>query len=543
MPKFAAIDIGSNSCRLAIAEVQQHKLNILHEDREIVRLGESVFETGMISPEAMANTIRALKRFQKAVQAEVVDRVRVVATSAMRDARNANAFTAWVNSAIGWNVEVISGLEEGRLIHLGVTTHEAGARGRCLLIDLGGGSCEVTLSDGGRIQEMVSLPLGSVRLQQEFLHTDPPTKDEQHQLGVYIDRELRKLERKLVGQPKIPLVIATSGSAAALAEASIAPVQVATVAAKSSAKGKAKPVAKASLKKIDPLAAHELRSGLKLAPLTATTASVRQLAERLAGMTNEQRLAIPGIGPKRSEIIIGGAMVYAEILERLKLSGFRYSPLGLRDGMLAQMLADTDTRASVHRAIEEERWNGVLAICKRYGVDMKRAEPVRADAVKLFDDLQRLHTLPPEYREWLAAAAMMNEVGKFVSHQGHHRHTHYLISNSEMFGFSPGQRLIIAAIARYLGKSRPDAMDRNLRAIPLEEHAAIVRAVVLLRLAVALNQDQASEHVRFVTRVYPKRVLLELNARRGAELEQWSLQKEKGYFREVLRRDLVVELA
>ncbi len=124
----------------------------------------------------MANTIQALKRFQKAVQAQVVDRVRVVATSAMRDARNSEAFRAWVKSATGWTVEVISGLEEGRLIHLGVVTHVPGARGRCLLIDLGGGSCEVTLSDRGRIQQMVSLPLGAVRLQQEFLRTDPPAQ-------------------------------------------------------------------------------------------------------------------------------------------------------------------------------------------------------------------------------------------------------------------------------------------------------------------------------------------------------------------------------
>ena len=113
MPTFAAIDIGSNSVRLKIATVQQHRLKTLHEDREVVRLGESVFQTGMISPDAMANTIRALKRFQKAVQLHVVDKVRVVATSAMRDARNAAAFTAWVKSATGWQVEVISGLEEG----------------------------------------------------------------------------------------------------------------------------------------------------------------------------------------------------------------------------------------------------------------------------------------------------------------------------------------------------------------------------------------------------------------------------------------------
>src|SRR6202161_427061 len=178
MPTFAAIDIGSNSCRLAIATVEQHKLRTLYEDREVTRLGESVFDTGMISPEAMAATIKALKRFHKAAQTYVADRVRVVATSAMRDARNSDAFRAWVKSATGWNVEVISGLEEGRLIHLGVVTHEPGARGKCLLIDLGGGSCEVTLSDAGRIKEMVSMPLGAVRLQQEFLHGDPPAKQD-----------------------------------------------------------------------------------------------------------------------------------------------------------------------------------------------------------------------------------------------------------------------------------------------------------------------------------------------------------------------------
>ncbi len=129
MPTFAAVDIGSNSCRLKIAAVQQHKLHTLYEDREVTRLGASVFETGVISPESMASTIRALKRFHKATQTHVVDTVRVVATSAMRDARNAPAFVEWVKSETGWNVEVISGLEEGRLIHLGVVSNERGARG------------------------------------------------------------------------------------------------------------------------------------------------------------------------------------------------------------------------------------------------------------------------------------------------------------------------------------------------------------------------------------------------------------------------------
>src|ERR1700761_5450006 len=176
MQTYAAIDIGSNSCRLKIARVQQHQLKVLHEDREVTRLGESVFETGVVSPETMAGTLLALKRFYRAVKLHSADQVRAVATAALRDARNAQAFLAWVKSETGWQVEIISGLEEARLIHLGVMS-EAGTQGKCLLIDVGGGSCEITRSVRKRIMETVSLPLGAVRVTREFLHEDPPSEE------------------------------------------------------------------------------------------------------------------------------------------------------------------------------------------------------------------------------------------------------------------------------------------------------------------------------------------------------------------------------
>ena len=173
MQTFAAIDIGSNSCRLKIARVVQSRLKVLHEDREVTRLGGSVFETGLISPDAMANTLRALKRFQRSVQAFGADQIRAVGTSALRDARNAQAFRAWVKAETGWDVEIISGLEEGRLIHRGIMANEQGIHGRVLLLDLGGGSCEISLSERKRLKETISLPLGAVRLTQEFLPGDP----------------------------------------------------------------------------------------------------------------------------------------------------------------------------------------------------------------------------------------------------------------------------------------------------------------------------------------------------------------------------------
>lgn len=509
MQTFAAIDIGSNSCRLKIAQVAQHRLRMVHEDREVTRLGASVFEAGLVSPDAMAATLRALKRFYKAVQMYGADQVRAVATSAMRDARNGRAFLAWVKDETGWDVEIISGLEEGRLIHRGVMSHEPGTASRCLLIDVGGGSCEISLSAQKRIVQTVSLPLGAVRLTEEFLKADPPAKGEISRMKKFVARELRKASRR-VSPGRVRLVIATSGTAAALSTAS--------------------------------QAMHKVRPGKH--GYVTPAADVHKLASKLKKMKNEARSAIPGIGPRRSEIIVAGAHVFAEILEHFRLPGIRYSELGLRDGILAQMLAESDSRTSAHQLYERDRWEAVLEICRRYGVDLKQAEPVRAHAAQLFRDLATIHQLPPEYKTWLESAAMLRDIGKFMNYQGHHRHAQYIIANSELFGFTATQRVLTSAIARYIGKSRPEPEGRTMRQVPLEEQERVRRAVVLLRLAVALNQDRASDVLRVSVRVYPKRVLLELSpGRTGAELELWSLRKEAVYFREVFRRELLVTLA
>ena len=520
MPTFAAIDIGSNSCRLKIAKVVAHQLKTLAEDREVTRLGASVFESGLVSPEAMALTLRALKRFQRAVQAHGVDQIRVVATSAMRDARNGAAFQAWVKAETGWTLEIISGLEEGRLIHLGVTGVEQGAGGKALLVDLGGGSCEITLSEHKRIKETISVPLGAVRLTEDFLSADPAPADGLMRMRRWIQRELRRAHRKI--QPgKVPLVIATSGTAAALSDAYAAGVR---------------------LNRASNGRAGKRASGVPIDMVPAR--AVRKLSKLLAKMNLPGREAVPGIGPRRAEIIVAGAEVYAELLDSFGLAGFRYSPLGLRDGILAQMLAEQDARTTAHKEFEHERWESVLATARRYGVDPKQAEPVRAHAVQLYRELKALHELPAEYESWLAAAAILRDTGKFVNHQGHHRHTQYIVSSSEIYGYGQVHRTVVSAIARYLGKSRPQPGDRALRNIPAEEHKNVQRAVVLLRLAVALNQDRASDVLRVAVKVYPKRVFLEVQpGRTGAELELWSLRKEADYFREVFGRELFPTLA
>lgn len=330
----------------------------------------------------------------------------------------------------------------------------------------------------------------------------------------WIRRELHRAEQQ-IGCERVS-VFATSGTAAALAGA-------ARAAVKSSFKPDAKP-------------------GVRAWDRTPT-AAVRKLADKLKRMSVSQRGMIRGIGPRRSEIVVAGAYVYADLLERFHLPGFRYSPMGLRDGILALMLAEGDTRTSAHQHFEQERWASVLELCRHYGIDPKRQEPVVQNATQLFEDLKSVHRLSADYKVWLQAAAMMHSVGKFMNYQGHHRHTQYIIANSELYGFTPEQRLIVSAIARYLGKSRPMPADRVLRFIPVEQHTSVRQAAVLLRMAVALHQDQSSSVPRFRTRATTKRVSITLlPGRKGADLELWALRKEADYFREVFARDLFVSL-
>src|SRR5215813_1657308 len=218
MPVFAAVDIGSNSVRLSIAELRRGRLVQLHQDREVTRLGEGVFKDGNLDPQAMARSLKVLRRFNRAVQSYAVEKIRVVATSALRDSNNGHIFSEWVKSATGWKLETISGLEEGRLIHLGVLASLRSRPSKLLLIDLGGGSCELTLSARGHIQEIVSLPLGAVRLTQEFIRHDPPAGADLNRLRDFISEEAAHLPAKLT-RSNVKLVIATSGTAAALSGA------------------------------------------------------------------------------------------------------------------------------------------------------------------------------------------------------------------------------------------------------------------------------------------------------------------------------------
>jgi exopolyphosphatase / guanosine-5'-triphosphate,3'-diphosphate pyrophosphatase len=509
MPTFAAVDIGSNSVRLKIAKTVRGRLETLHEDREVTRLGESVFASQTLDPQAMSSTMQVLRRFHRAIQEYAADRVRVVATSALRDAKNSRAFIDWVRTATGWKVEVISGLEEGRLIHLGILSSARIAHSRALLIDLGGGSCELTLSLDGHIDDMVSLPIGAVRLTQTFLHHDPPKKKELEQMRGTVQREISRIRKRIIhARPQISM--ATSGTPAALASLYAAKV----------------------------VGYDDSR------PQTVPQAAVTKWLKELSRRNLVQRCALPGIGPRRAEIIIAGAMVFVELMRLCNLPSFRYLPLGLRDGLLAQMMADYNGSTVMRERVESERHDALIASAKHYGADLVFAQRIRNLTMQLFRRLQSVHQLPPQYADWLEAAAMLHEVGAYINRSGRRRHTYYVIAHSEIFGYTPLQRRIIAAMARYVGKSLPSASDRILRLLPEPNRIHVPKAVALLRLARALDQGRRAAVRELQVRVHQDgrlRLMLKPNPPESIELELWAVEQEKDYFETVFGRELLAE--
>ena len=477
----------------------------LHEDREVTRLGEGVFSSGFLTPESMSETVKVLRRLPPS-NPTGGHRLRARRRN-QRDAGRgrSQAFLEWVRSATGWKVEIVSGVEEARLIHLGLVSGARIDQFPTLMLDLGGGSCELTVSQRGHIRDAVSLPLGAASSDQSIPPSRSPAQRRADESSWVRCPGSKQGRRDRITAAKIKNVIATSGTAASLAA----------------------------------VASHFSRSKSRQRNVVSR-GDMARIAKRIARLPVAERRKIEGIGPRRAEIIVAGAAVYHELLERLHLKGFRYSPLGLRDGILAQMAADYDRTTRSGRQIESERWESIMNAVAHYRVDRKHALDVRESATLLFSSLRSLHRLPPEYLEWLSAAAMLYEVGDFVNRNGRHRHTHYIVSNSEILGFTPQQRRVIAAIARYLGKSKPAVDDGPMKLIDSADRADVEKAIVLLRVARALNlgRTRAVEKVRISVRDAGVKLTLIPRRRMGVDLEQWAVEKERDYFREVFGREL-----
>ena len=506
MPRYAAIDIGSNSIRMEAAEVVPGlAARVLASDREVTRLGESVFRNGAVSEEALRNTCLVLARMAGIYRKLDVVGLRVVATSAIRDTRNQREFLARATEAAGAPVEIISGREEARLIHLGVESIWPQGDKRVLIVDIGGGSAEIIAAGGGHLLDAYSKPLGAVRLHAAFLKDDPPDARQIHQMHEYIQAKLDAPLRRL-GHTGWDRVIATSATASAVAAV----------------------VARAPRSKRE-----------EIDRLRISTAQVRRLYLRVSGLGLAERRRITGIGPRRAEIIVPGMSVLLQFLQEFRLPAFYYSRAGVRDGIIAD-LAARNVGAELSRLSRDQR-REVEDMGRRYGVSLEHARKVADISNLLFTALQPLHGLPPACGKLLEAAAHLHDVGHFVSAVSHHKHSYYVVSHSDMAGFTDRERILIAALCRYHRKSMPNPLHSLYLALSPEERNTLMMMIPILRMADNLDSSREQRIQAVDCRLRDGgAVVLQVRATGDIDLEQWAAERAGEAFQQIYDRTISV---
>ncbi len=489
------------------AEVSHGETHILAQERQVTRLGESVFRSGRISKEALDFVTANLARMAAMYNRLEIVGVRAVATSAVRDASNQQEFLQRTSDALGANVEIISGPEEARLIHLGVEARWPRPKERTLIIDVGGGSAEVIISQGGQLIDAVSKPLGAVRLTEVFLKTDPPQEEELHRMDRYIGEKLMSFHKQH-GSEKFDRAVATSATAAAIVSVT-------------------NQVARAKRDEAD--------------RLRASASQIRELYAALVESDLAARRKITGIGPKRAEIIIGGTAVFLRVLELFEHRSLYYCAAGVRDGIIADLAARGVGRELSQ--LSREQRSIVETMAKRYGVALRHARHVACLGHRLFEVLQPVHQLPPPAGKLLEASAYLHDIGHFVSGTGHHKHSAYLVANSDLPGFTDQERVTIAALCRFHRKSMPQPRHSYFQALAPDSKRMVTSLAPLLRIADALDRGH-EQKVRDISSVLRDgNVNLLVQADQDADLEIWAANEAAKTFREVYAKPISLQRA
>jgi len=505
MLRYAAVDIGSNSTRMLAAEVVPGAPTlVLASEREVTRLGASVFHDGRISGAAIEENVRVLARMAETYRKLGVVGVRAVATSAVRDASNQGEFISRASAALGTLVEIITGREEARLIHQGVLSRWPQNAKRVLIVDIGGGSAEIIASENGTLLDAVSKPLGAVRLQEMFLHGDPPAIRELHQMSEFVDAKLEAAVARM--GLRWDRVIATSATAAAVV-----------------------------------CAVNRLpRSRRDQADrLRASTAQIRKLHRRISELDLPARRKVPGIGPRRAEIIVAGTGALLRILERFHAPAAYYSAAGVRDGIIADMAA-RGVGGELARLSRDQR-KEVERVSTRFGASLKHGRRVAGFTQVLFSRVQILHQLPLNYGRLLEAAAYFSEIGHYINDSAHHRHAYYIVANVDLSGFTNREREFIAILCRYHRKAMPSPAHAEFQSLSPEDRRPLMLLIPILRLADNLARGPEEDDVEIVScDVQPARVLIRLRASREPDLAEWAASRVSDVFDEVYGRSVTV---
>ena len=454
--RLAALDIGTNSIRCIVVEVDKlGKFRVLDDEKATVRLGEGIVKDGAISRAAWKRALDALSRMKKIVDGYGVVGVEAVATSAVRQAANGEAFVKAVADTVGLRISVISGEEEAELAALSALNNFDMEGTRYVMADIGGGSVEIITALGNHIEEIYSLDLGAVILTENLISSDPVTQDDYRRLRKHIRKTLKAT---FTGEDvPVQCLLGSGGTMTSIAAMVMA------------------------MRKEGYGSIHGYE---------VLRSEVVHLLAMLLRKDVKERRSIPGLPPDRADIIVAGVTVVDELMELFKANLLKINERGIREGLVLKGLKK-------HNLLVEEKrpksWrDSVLEFARSCHHDEVHAVQVSRLALEIFDAVSASFDLGVKERQMLEAAALLHDVGYFISYSGHHKHTYHLIRHADLFGFTPREREIIAHIARYHRKSLPKKKHETFTRLVTQDRLLVRRLGGILRLADGLDRRRNS---------------------------------------------------
>jgi exopolyphosphatase/guanosine-5'-triphosphate,3'-diphosphate pyrophosphatase len=505
--RIAAIDLGSNSIHMIVVRVHADlSFEVIDREKEMVRLGAGGLDGGRLTPEAMSAALDALSRYRRLAESHAVDQVLAAATSAVREAENGGEFLIRVERETGLRVNVISALEEARLIHLAAVYGTSVGSRRAVVIDIGGGSVEITLGTAARPTLARSFKIGVIRLAERFVKSDPLSRANERKLVRHVLKQAREYLDE-IAERGYDRVIGTSGTILSLG------------ALAAGADG-----------------ANNLRN------VRVSAKAIHRVRERLSAMTMQQRVKQSGLDPRRADIAVPGSILLDTLLDRLGARELTLSDFALREGLVLDYIRrNTSTIRELER-YPDVRKRSVIELAARCRYVPEHARHVARLAVDLFDRTRRWHKLGPREREWLEFAALLHDIGVHISYERHHRHSYYLIRNGGLRGFEPEEVEAIALVARYHRRGAPKRTDPEYGRLgrPLRKTVRVLSSLVRMAEGLDRTRNQAIAGVDVIPE--DGRVRLQLHANGDAELEAWAAQRQAPALEGWLGRPVFCEL-
>jgi exopolyphosphatase/guanosine-5'-triphosphate,3'-diphosphate pyrophosphatase len=501
--RIAAIDVGSNSVRLVVAEVlPTGGYRVLDEERENTRMATSLTKTGRLDPKAADATFITLRNFLSIAAGYGVSQVRAIGTSALRDAEDGHEFCDRVRKGLKLSIEVISANEEARLAFLSVARAFDISGRKVAVADIGGGSMEIVLASSGLVDQVYETKLGAVRVTEQCDVAARSTAKRVAHMQEYVERALRKEIGKL---PFVPdMLFGTGGTFTALASI---------------------------------IMAQQGASGQPMWGYRVTRAQIRHLLSDLASMSLVERCKVQGLSPQRADIIVAGLGVIECVMRELRVNVVQVHTRGVRDGLLLTMVTNRgDGTRSVPATTAEDRRAAVEEFAKNCGVDLPHARQVARIAASLWQQLSGPLGLKADDGELIEAAALLANVGYLINFEGHHKHSYHLIVNSELSGFERRQLQLLANVARYHRGARPKKKHENFAELSPEDQQRVKALAAILRLALALDRtrQQSVGDVRTRVTVGSVRILVQSQGDTGVDV--WAAERKVDLFEKVFGR-------